>query len=117
MSALDFAAAFPFGQTVTLVTRTVTGTDDDGNDVYTPTPVPVENIPVWPTGSAELIQGQDTVTTHMTCLLPPSVDPSAADAVTIGDDTYEIDGQPQPYLDPFTGLAIGTEVNLTSVEG
>lgn len=117
VSGLDFAAAFPFGQTVTLVMRSVTGQDGDGNDIYTLTPTPIENVPVWPTGSTELIQGQDTVTTHMTCLLPVTVDPISIDAVTIGNDTYEVDGAPQPYTNPFTGLTIGTEINLTRVEG
>jgi len=118
VSVLDFAVEFPAGQTVTLVTRTLADEKDaDGNDVYTETTTDVPNVPVWPRGASELVQGQDTTITGLSCLLPPDVDVTAIDAVKVNGSTYEVDGEPQPYRDPFTGLDIGHQVDLTRVEG
>lgn len=108
--------SFGFGETVTLITRTVTGQDGDGNDVYGSTPTTLTNVPVWPAGASELVQGQDTAITGLYALLPPGVDVSTVDAVSVYGDTYEVDGQPGRYASPFTGLNPGVLVHLTEVK-
>lgn len=118
MTSLNFATAFPFGQVVTLTTRVLADEPDaDGNDVYIPTDTDIPNVPVWPRGASELVQGQDATITGLSCLLPPGADVSAIDAVKVDDTPYEVDGEPRPYRDPFTGLDIGHQVDLTRVEG
>lgn len=108
---------FPYGQTLTLLTRQLTGRDGDGNAVYQNVPTAVLNCPVWPRTSSELVQGQDTVIIGLTAILPPGTDASAIDAVMVGADKYEIDGQPGAYVSPFTNMNPGIEVQLTKVGG
>ena len=108
---------FPGGQTVSVVTRTRAGEDQDGNDQFTLTSQSVSNVPVWPRTSVELVQGQDLVTTGLTALMPPCVDVSAIDKVVVYGETYEVDGDPRRYASPFTGLNPGVEIDLKKVTG
>lgn len=108
---------FPFGQTVTLITRTVSGQDSYGNDVYTETTTDVTGA-FDPGTSAEAVQGQDLLTVQPTVYLPADVDvPSAVDAVEIAGQRYEVDGSPNVYQSPFTGWRPGTVVRLRRVTG
>lgn len=107
----------PFGQTVTLHTRGVTGTDADGNDVYGDTPTTLTNVPVWPRSATELVQGQDTLITGLSALLPAGTSVAGVDKVTVYGDDYDIDGEPGVFRSPFTNLDPGVLVNLTRVTG
>lgn len=109
--------AYHFGETVTLHTRTVTGQDADGNDVYGDVTTVLTNVPVWPASATELVQGQDTILTGLYALLPAGTDASAVDRVTVYGDDYEIDGQPERFRNAFTGSDPGVQVHLTRVEG
>lgn len=82
--------------TVTLITRTVTGRDADGNDVYGETSLSVPAV-FAPGGSSELVQGQDTVIYKPTVYLPAGTDVTAVDALEIGGQPFEVDGQPQDW--------------------
>lgn len=109
---------FPFGRTVVLHSRTVTGQDADGNDVYGDTDTTLTNVPVWPRNSSELVQGQDTLIVGLSCIVPSSVDPTGVDAVTVDGKRYQIDGEPGDFTQsPLTGSALGWQLNLTRVEG
>lgn len=93
----------PFTQTLTLRTRTVTGTDSDGNDVYGSSDTSVKGV-IGPGPSSELTSGQDMVTTQPTAYLPATVDPTAVDAILDGTVVYEVDGEPQIWpANPFGG--------------
>jgi hypothetical protein len=107
------------GETVTVITRTVTGRDGNGNDVYGDTPLDVDGAVVWPRGSTEQLQRQDTVTTGLTVLLPASapVKVSAISRMIVRGDPYEVDGTPGDWRSPFTRRRPGVEVNLTRVTG
>lgn len=107
----------PFGPTVTLVSRTVTGVDTDGNDTYTTVETPVQAQAFDPGGSIEVLGDQDTVTTTPTLYLPPSVAVGSVDAVIVNGVTYEVDGSPSTYTNPFTGWTPGTVVKLRAVVG
>ena len=109
--------AAPFGETVTLKVRAVTGQDSDGNDVYGTTPTTLEGVPVWPRNSSELVQGESLTIVGLTALLPPGTDASAIDAVTVYGLDYEIDGEPGRYRSPFTNTDPGVLVNLTRITG
>jgi hypothetical protein len=107
----------PFGETVTLHTRTVTGQDADNNDVYGDVPTTVKNVPVWPRSAVELVQGQDTLITGLSVLLPAGTSVKGVDKVTVYGKDYDIDGEPGLYRSPFTNLQPGVLVNLTRATG
>lgn len=112
---------FPYGQTATLITRTVTGKDGDGNDVYGETTSTVQGA-FAPGGSAEYPQGAgssggDQVVTQPTLYLPGGTVLGAVDAVEINGTRYEVDGDPLVWTSPFTGRQAGVQVPLKKVTG
>lgn len=113
---------FPFGETVVLHTRSVTGQDADGNDIPGDTTTTLENVPVWPsdgngTSGNEQTQGRDTVIQGYSALLPPGTVVSAVDKVTVYGKDFEVNGLPGFFRSPFTGTDPGIVVNLTRVTG
>lgn len=107
---------FPFGQYVELVVRTKGPPDVLGNDTWTTITKTVRGA-FAPRGSVEQVQGQDTITTQPTVYLPADTVLTALDAVTVGDVTYEVDGAPNLWVNPFTGHRFGIEVRLKDVTG
>lgn len=105
------------GQTVIFVSRTVTGQDALGNDVYTDVETPIAGCVVYPRGSAELVQGQDLVTDGLTVLLPPGTAAAATDRAIVDGVTYEVDGQPSVWSNPFVPIADSVQVQLKVVTG
>lgn len=99
---------FAFGETVTLITRTVTGRDADGNDVKGTVETPWPGTVFAPAGSTEHLAGQDTVdsTASFTWVDDlPAID--AYDAIRRPNgDLYEIVGQPEAYSSPFNGQQV-----------
>lgn len=108
---------FAYGDTVTIVSRALTGQDEFGNDVYSETSVDVPRVPVWPRASSENVQGEDQVIIGLAALLPAGTDVAAIDAVIVAGARYEIDGEPARFRSPFTNLNPGVQVNLTRVTG
>lgn len=109
---------FGFGETATFVTRTATSRDADGNDVYTDVPVDITGCGFDPGGSFETLQSGDQVTTTPTLYAPQgALVPAAVDRVIIRGETYEVDGTPRDYRNPFTGWHPGPVVQLKRVEG
>jgi hypothetical protein len=108
-----------YGETVTLVARTVSGQDAYGKDIYTTTAeTPVDNCGFAPAGSIERVQGQDVITTTPTAYLPTGTPtPSAVDQVKARGDLYDIDGKPQVFVNPLTGTAPGAVLRLKAVTG
>lgn len=107
----------PFAETLTIITRTKTGVDGDGNDVYGPVEVETRGA-FAPQGSTELIQGQATVLTHDTVyLVEGSPVPGPQDQVRRGTTVYDIDGTPRTYLNPFTGHQPGPVLALLRATG
>lgn len=107
---------FQFGETVVLNRRTVSGQDDYGNDIYTSTAETLLNVPVWPSSSAEVVQGQDMVTSDLTAVLPAGTDISSIDSVQVYGNKYEVVGEPGRYLNSFSGTAL-VETQLKRVTG
>lgn len=109
---------FPFGITVTLITRTPTGQDALGNDVFTDTTVDVANCFFDPGGSVELVQGQDMVTTKPTLYLPDeALTVGPFDQVVVDGVKYEVDGTPNYPVNPWTGWAPCIVAHLKVVTG
>lgn len=107
---------FPFGEPITLMTRTKGAPDALGNDTWTTTTAVVTGA-FNPGVSAELVQGQDLLTTQPTVYLPAGTIIGAIDAVQIDGMTYEVDGSPNEWRNPFTGWGAGIEVKLKRVTG
>lgn len=110
--------SFPYGETVTVRTMTVTGRDSLGNDVRTATDRLVTNVPVWDPrfGNSELLQGRDTVISDVALWLPLNVRVVATDQVIIRGDLYDVVGNPAIFRNPMTGTS-GQQVNANRVTG
>jgi hypothetical protein len=112
---------YPYGETVTHIVRTVTGRDALGNDAFTETSTVISNVAVAPrdsNGSAnEQTQGRDTVTVGLTIGLPPGTVVNAVDRFIIRGNTYDVEGQPESLLNPFTRWNPGLPVALKRVTG
>lgn len=108
---------FPFPESATIVSRTVTGQDGDGNDVYTDVSTATTGA-FAPEGSTELIQGQDTVIANPKFYLSLGAPvPAATDRLVVRGLTYEIDGPPQFFHNPFTAYEPGAVLSLQRVDG
>lgn len=108
---------FPFPESATILTRTVTGRDTDGNDVYGETTVPTSGA-FAPAGSSILIQGQFTVLEHDTLYLTDGAPvPAVTDRVQVRGVTFDIDARPEQLHNPFTGYEPGPELRLKRVTG
>jgi hypothetical protein len=114
---------YPFGQAVTLLTRSRSGVDTDGNDVFTEASTVLERVPVWPGGEgsgltgSEVEQGRDTVESGITVLLPPGTDVESIDGILVHGLRYEVAGEPARFLSPFTGRDPGILVRASRAEG
>lgn len=110
---------YPFAQTVTWVSRAVTGADDYGNDTFTETSATVDGAIFAPGGSTELVQGGDMVIQQPTLYnIDPSLAVKPTDVFTVGGDRFEVDGEPQKYQpNPFDGWQVGLVVKLRKVTG
>lgn len=71
-----------------------------------------------PGGSSEPAeQGRASVTTQPSILAPFGADITATDRVVIRDRTWDVDGDPAAYRNPFTGWEAGLVVKLKAVAG
>jgi Phage head-tail joining protein len=108
----------PYGQTVTLLHRTVTGQDEFGNDVYESTPETVGNVAVQPGSHTERVGSfTDQATTSLQIFLPNGTDITYLDAIVWNGDTYEVTGEPALHVSPFSGHAGPIRVTATIVKG
>lgn len=109
---------FPFGETVTLVHRSVTGQDVDGNDLYSNVETTVGGTGWDPGTSTENVQGGDLVIQLPRFFLPSGTVVSPLDAIRRANGrTYEVVGEPGDYRNPMTGWEPGVVVNVRRVTG
>lgn len=102
--------------TCTFVTRTVSGTDADGNDTYTAVNTSVPGCLFAPGPSAEVLGDQDTVTDQPTLYAPAGTPVEPVDAVIVpGFGTYEVDGSPDGW--PTNPTGFGVAIKLKQVTG
>ena len=114
------------GESITVITRTVSGRDADGNDVFSETQTVVNGCVFWPrlsargsatANSGEFLNGADRIIYGLAGLVPPGTVVKATDRVIARGELYEVDGEPALWQSPLTGTQGGTEVNLTRVTG
>lgn len=108
---------FPFGETVTIVRRVAPVFPTMGDAPAVATSTVIDNCAVWPTTTAELVNGQDTVTWQLELVVPEGTDILPTDQVAYKGVTYDIDGRPQDWHSPFTGSKPGIVVNLKTATG
>ena len=108
----------PFGRSMTLQSRVVSGQDAYGKDVYTVVSTALTGVPVWPAGTGtEAMQGQDVLTDVHVALLPHGTVVDATARVVLGGRTYEVTGKPFDWASPLTGTQPGVQVSLKAVSG
>lgn len=107
---------FPFGEPITLIRRTVTSRDSDGNNVYNETAVSVAGG-FDPAIGFESTNAMDQVSTQPQVYLPPGTVVDSIDAVVVRGLRYEVDGVANDWRSPFTGWAPGVVVPLKKVTG
>ena len=112
---------FPFGESVSFEALTVGVEDDHGNPVELyGAPVVVDGCGFDPGGTVESFgPGRDVVVTSPRVFIPSevSVVVAARDRVTVRGLVYQVQGDPAVPVNPFTGWAPGTVLNLERVAG
>ena len=106
----------PFGEPVVVHTRTITGQDSDGNDVWTDTDTPYPRVTLYPRESIELVQGQDLNVIGLTAVFIPSIALDSTAEITARGSRWKVDGEPAQYHSSLTGRSV-TKVNLTRETG
>jgi|SRR5215472_5634051 len=109
--------SFPYGQTVTVVKRTVSGQDSLGNDTYTETTFDVTPCVVQSSGSVETVQFTDQVSDDITVFLPYGTDLQAIYAIQWNGLRYEVQGNPQMWQSPFSGHTSPIQIRATRITG
>ncbi len=89
---------------------------DDGD--HEPDALPIEGVAFNPGGSTDLAtDGRTIVTTKPTAYCPIDADILAGDRLQVRGVTYDVEGNPAEWRNPFTGWAPGLAVTLELVEG
>ncbi|QBI53427.1 hypothetical protein [Streptomonospora litoralis] len=102
--------------TVTVVRRTVTGTDERGNDVYSETEVDYPDCHMQPGSREEDLDNRDTTTSEWWIDGPSDMDVVETDEVKVAGVRYEIDGKPKRWGSP-TGRLAHVEMTIREVSG
>lgn len=111
-------------RTVTVVPRTVTGTDARGNEIIADG-TPIEDVRAARSlaGSSEELEGRDQVSDRWTYVLAVFADdgtPLALDArsrIIDGDETFELEGTPSEARRRRRGVLNHLEARVYRIEG
>lgn len=104
---------FPLAEPVTLLANGAVTTDDYGDPVPAQTSVTV--LGAFNPGMSTEDDTQDTGRTQPEVYLPPGTDVSWIDAVQVRGATYQVDGVPDEWVNPFTGWNPGVVVRLSGI--
>lgn len=115
----------PFGETVVLIRREVTGQNAGGDDVYGDVETPVAGAIISPRSSTGVVSintdlaSRDSVTVGLTVYLPPGTNVEAVDRARVRDRLYEVEAGSEPgiWRSPLTGWFPGVEIALTRTTG
>jgi len=107
-----------YGEFVTYLAASVTGTDDRGNDVLTYTSSQVGPCAFVPGAEAEVAQGTRQVTSTDQIYLPQGTPVSPLDQIlrTTGEQ-YHVVGESNTWASPWTGIRGPVLVKLRRVTG
>lgn len=107
----------PYGVIVTIKNRFIDGQDQFGNDTYSFTAQEVGPCSVQQGTTRETITATDQVATGMVLFAPYGTDVSYQDAVIINGVEYEVSGDPESWLSPFSGNTSPVRIQCTLVKG
>lgn len=108
---------FAYAETLTVLRRGSVVYPTMGDAPAVATSTPVDGCALWPTLTAELVTGQDTVNWDMEALFPPDTDIVATDQVIARGITYDVVGQPMDWRSQLTGKRPGIQVQLKAATG
>lgn len=84
----------------------------------TPTVVEVPGAIVAPHAEGESVgRGRSAVIDGLDIYLPPGTPVDARCQVIIGDNVYEVDGEPEYWGSPYTGIDRGIRIQAKRVHG
>lgn len=112
----------PYGERVTRLrpARTIdpysqelTGFDWDAADE-----LDIEGVAIEPRPSSEPVQdARNAVTSGFTLYAPPDADVLPGDRVLVRDVTYDVEGEPAHWRNPFNGSTPGVVIQTKAVNG
>jgi hypothetical protein len=95
----------------------VSGQDEYGNDTLSFTEVQVGPCSVQQTTSRESINFTDQVATNVLVFMPYGTDVGYLDAMIINGVEYEITGDPDQWVSPFSGHTAPVRVSGQMLKG
>jgi hypothetical protein len=107
----------PNGVTVTLVRRSVSGQDEFGNDVYTETTEDVQPCSIQQGSSRENLSFTDQVITGVIVFIPYGTDLTYLDAIIYNGVKFEVAGDPDVWVSPWSGNTAPIRVYANVVKG
>lgn len=90
--------------------------DDYGVLQYAVIRSTVTDVPIWPSSSTEVGQGNERSRVAVNASFPLSISIDAVDAIEWEGKTFQVDGEPEYYRNPMSGTAHQV-VALVRVEG
>jgi hypothetical protein len=113
---------FRHGETVTRLRATLIedpySSEDTEPDWEFPAELDIPGCAFNPGVSSEPLQNaRNAVITRPEVYAPPGADVLAGDRLVVRGVTYEVQGNPQDWISPFTGWHPGLVVPLEAVEG
>jgi SPP1 family predicted phage head-tail adaptor len=108
---------FQDGVTVTIVRRTVSGTDSFGNDTYTSVNEDVQYCSIQPAASRENLDFSDQLTSDVVVFVPYGTDVEYIDAIIVDGVQYEVRAQPDVWRSPFSGSTAPVRIEGILVVG
>lgn len=109
---MTFTPALLHGQAVTFTNKAISGTDEYGNDVYGANSVTVSGCAISPGNSSEDFQGTEQITYDVTVHAPAATLVNLPfDQMVISGITYNVIGNPNGWISPFTGTGSFLEIH------
>src|SRR5215472_1544933 len=107
----------PYGRTVTVLHRYVSGQDQWGNDVYSYTSENVGPCSIQQASSRENINFADQAITGVVVYVPWGTQISYLDAIVVDGTTYEVNAEPDHWTSPFSRRSAPIRVQGLVVKG
>lgn len=109
--------SFPYGDTVTILHRFVSGRDEFGNDIYSYTSEDVGACSIQQATSREAIAFTDQVVTGIVVFMPFGTKIGYLDSIIVRGVQYEVNANPDHWTSPFSGRSAPIRVQGLLVEG
>ena len=109
--------ALPYGETITIRQRVVSGQDEYGNDTLSFVEVQVGPCSIQQGQSGEVRAYTDRVTTDITVFVPYGTDVGFLDVIIVDGVEYEVLGDPAHWVSTFSGRTAPIRISGQIVKG